>query len=188
MSDSNDNTNWRANLTAEQQAMVLKAAIAGYENPWDSGPHSWKSCQGKDHYCADTLASLRAVGAIPPAKVKTRGEEAAAEYVQQGSSLDGKEQYLVITRHGYGTRVFKGPVAQFDLWRDCVRQRVAAIIDAERAAAFEEAASIVRQADLLPTTSAEVFRIRTAKLLDAKSREHLRDDVAQPHEPAAPSL
>lgn len=184
---------WKNGLTPEQVATVEKATQAWHE----SRPHShlWFGIREdtRSAWCAQQLVALRAVGVIPPAKVKTRGEVAAAEYVQEGSSLDKpNEKYLVIARNGYGTRVYPGPNAQFNLWRTGLLAKLANIIDAERdaerAAAFEEAAKIAEEYRpgahglIVSDRISHAIRVRAAQ-----PREHLRDDVAEPNPSAAPT-
>jgi hypothetical protein len=179
MADSNDNTNWRDGLTAEQQAMVEKVLRASHEEytgkPW-SGPNAYT-----EGGLRAMLAGLRAVGVIPPAKVKTRGEVVAEKLLY----LDVAGTTFFIrgsSGTGYGLFQVKPQGCTHEERLVQGRESIAGAIDAERDAAIEEAAEIVKAYEGNPCYLNEI------RALKSNPREHLRDDVAQPHEPAAPTL
>jgi hypothetical protein len=192
MPDSNDNTKWREDLTADQQATVLKAARAAWEAMLLIEPaHSrWESSSvdGINKHCTTVLASLRAVGVIPPARVKTRGEVVASRMVPE--PVQGSNEVFIL--HAANERppllLFQGQ--GFSGSADLVRKYIAEAVDAECDRAIrgerERCIRVITEVHRRNNWADYCLRLEV-NALDGEPREHLRDDVAQPHEPTAAS-
>jgi hypothetical protein len=193
MPDSNDNTNWRDGLTAEQVSMVEKATAASFDRmalAFDTvGGWEKLSPYQKDKNAVCILDGLRAAGIIPPAKVKTRGEVVASRMVPE--PVQGSNEVFIL--HAANERppllLFQGQ--GFSGSADLVRKYIAEAVDAECDRAIrserERCIRVITEVHRRNNWADYCLRLEV-KALDGESREHLRDDVTQPHEPAAPSL
>jgi hypothetical protein len=183
MPDSNDNTNWRENLTAAQQETVLRTIAATYNASWQKygDRPGWDNLppEVKDAHARCQLVGLRAAGVIPPAKAKMRGEVVASRMVPE--PVQGSNEVFIL--HAANERppllLFQGQ--GFSGSADLVRKYIAEAVDGECNAVLEKAAS-----DVAVITGDDSLLPRTLRALKSNPREHLRDDVAKPHEPAAP--